>query len=117
MNVSVIRGFLSRSPDERVLPSGDRMVSLEVSVRSVNRPAESVPVSWPDAPNNVSMLEPGTEVLVFGRVRRRFFRAGGFTQSRTEVVAESVVPVRHPKKVQNVLAKAVQRLTEPEAER
>ena len=29
-----------------------------------------------------------------GRVRRRFFRAGGVTQSRTEVVADEVVPTR-----------------------
>lgn len=116
MNVCVIRGCLSRAPDERVLPSGDRMVSLEVSVRRNNRFAESVPVSWPDAPQNVSLLEPGTEVLVFGRVRRRFFRAGGFTQSRTEVVVEACVPTRHPKKAQNVIARAVQRLGEWEAE-
>lgn len=115
MNISVVRGFLSRSPDERILPSGDRMVSLEVSVRRPNHPTESVPVSWPDAPKNVSMLEPGTEVLVLGRVRRRFFRAAGFTQSRTEVVAESVVPVRHPKKVRTVLDRAVQRLIREES--
>ena len=28
-----------------------------------------------------------------GRVRRRFFRVGGSTQSRTEVVAEKVLPL------------------------
>ena len=36
----------------------------------------------------------GDEVLVTGRIRRRFFRAGGVTQSRTEVVATDVVPTR-----------------------
>ncbi|MDQ1437727.1 MAG: single-strand DNA-binding protein [Acidimicrobiaceae bacterium] len=112
MNVSVVQGHLSRSPEERILPSGDRLVSLEVSVRRPNQSTESVPVAWPDAPKNVTILEPGTEVLVLGRVRRRFFRAGGFTQSRTEVVAESVVPVRHPKKVQALLDKAAARLSE-----
>jgi hypothetical protein len=33
--------------------------------------------------------------VVVGRVRRRFFRAGPGTQSRTEVVAENVVPFSH----------------------
>lgn len=115
MNVCVVRGFLSRSPEERVLPSGDRMVSLEVSVRRPNHAAESVPVSWPEAPKNVVLLEPGTEVMVLGRVRRRFFRAGGFTQSRTEVVAERVVPCKHPKKTANLLARAAERLTQEAA--
>jgi single-strand DNA-binding protein len=33
---------------------------------------------------------------VLGRVRRRFFRAGGSTQSRTEVVVSAAVPTRRP---------------------
>ena len=110
MNVSVVRGYLSRSPEERILPSGDRMVTLEVSVRREHHATESVPVSWPDAPKNVTILEAGTEVMVLGRVRRRFFRAGGFTQSRTEVVAETVANVRHPKKVRALLDRAIERL-------
>jgi single-strand DNA-binding protein len=112
MNLCVVKGLLSRPPEERILPSGDRLVSLEVSIHRPNQRGESVPVSWPDAPQNVSMLDAGTPVFVLGRVRRRFFRAAGFTQSRTEVVAEAVVPVRQPKKVQALLDKAVDRLTE-----
>jgi single-strand DNA-binding protein len=42
-------------------------------------------------------------VVVTGRVRRRFFRAGGYTQSRTEVVADAVVPTRRRKRVDAVL--------------
>lgn len=113
MNVSVVKGYLSRPPEERVLPSGDRLVSLEVSVRRGERQkTESVPVSWPEAPQNVVLLAPGTEVVVLGRTRRRFFRAAGFLQSRTEVVAELVVPMRHPKKVRTLLDKAIERLSE-----
>ena len=111
MNLAVVRGRLSSAPQERTLPSGDRMVSLEVSVdRRGDQKTETVPVSWPDAPARATELEPGTAVLVLGRVRRRFFRAGGFTQSRTEVVAESVVPARQAKKVAAVLEKAAQQL-------
>jgi single-strand DNA-binding protein len=41
-----------------------------------------------------------------GRVRRRFFRAGGTTQSRTEVVADSVVPARQAKRARAAVEKA-----------
>jgi single-strand DNA-binding protein len=43
------------------------------------------------------------EVIVVGTVRRRFFRAGGATQSRTEVVADRIVPTRRTKDVQRSL--------------
>ncbi|HZQ26829.1 MAG TPA: single-stranded DNA-binding protein [Acidimicrobiales bacterium] len=110
LNLAVVQGRLSRAPEERVLPSGDRLVSLELSVLGTHQPTESVPVAWPKAPSNITMLEPGTHVLVRGRVRRRFFRAAGFTQSRTEVVAEVVVPVRHARKVAKLLDQAAERL-------
>lgn len=110
MNVAVIQGRVGKPPEERTLPSGDRIVQLEVAVRRIGHPGESVPVAWPNPPPNAGQLEPGTELLVLGRVRRRFFRAGGFTQSRTEVVAEKVVPVKHPKKVADVLGTAHDRL-------
>ena len=35
-------------------------------------------------------LEPGDEIVVVGRVRRRFFRAGGATASRVELEADVV---------------------------
>jgi single-strand DNA-binding protein len=112
MNIAVVQGHLSSAPSERALPSGDRIVTLEVSVRRAGERADTVPVAWPKPPPNAVDLEPGTRVMVLGRVRRRFFRAGGFTQSRTEVVADSVVPLRHPKKVAALLAKAAARLEE-----
>ena len=40
----------------------------------------------------------GADVVVLGSVRRRFFRAGGATQSRTEVVAEKVVAAPGPRR-------------------
>ena len=45
-------------------------------------------------------------MLVVGRVRRRFYRAGGSTQSRTEVVASAVVPLRRRAAVRRLLAEA-----------
>jgi single-strand DNA-binding protein len=113
MNVVVLHGSLSRPPEARELPSGDVLVSYEVTVPATeDRRAESVPVSWFEAPAGALDLEPDAEVVVVGRVRRRFFRAGGSTQSRTEVVAEQVVPARQVKRAQRAVLGALQQLEE-----
>jgi single-strand DNA-binding protein len=90
VNVAVLRGHLSRAPEVRTLPSGDVVVAYEVTVRPSDGPAETVPVAWPDAPVRAQRLAADTEVVVVGRVRRRFFRTGGVLASRTEVVADGV---------------------------
>jgi single-strand DNA-binding protein len=89
MNVVVIRGVLSSTSSARTLPSGSTVVSLEVSVESADGRV-GVPVSWLDPPV-VPHWEGGTEVLVRGHVRRRFFRTAAGTQSRTEVLAAEVI--------------------------
>ena len=109
-NVVVLQGRLTRPAELRSLPSGDQLVALEVSVRREGERAETAPVVWPDAPAVATSLDVDQEVLVVGRVRRRFFRAGGSTQSRTEVVAETVVPASQAKRARAALAKAAARL-------
>jgi len=42
-------------------------------------------------------------VVVVGVVRRRFFRAGGATQSRTEVLAEKVVRTSRTRAAQKLI--------------
>ena len=93
-NLTILVGTLSRDAELRTLPSGDHVLALEVTVRPEGAPAESVPVAWPSAPASAASWAAGEEILVTGRVRRRFFRAGGATQSRTEVVAARAVPIR-----------------------
>lgn len=93
-NLAVLNGTLSRAPEARQLPSGDALVSLEVTIRAPGRTSESVPVAWFEAPAASLEWVAGEEVVVVGRVRRRFFRSGGATQSRTEVVADAVIPAR-----------------------
>ena len=113
MNITVLRGRLSRPPELRELPSGDVLVGYDITIAATEgRRAESVPVVWPEAPAGAADLEPETEVVVVGRVRRRFFRAAGGTQSRTEVVAEAVVNARHTKRVAAALERAQARLAE-----
>lgn len=110
MNVSIVRGTLSHPPDTRVLASGTTVVSYDVTVRPDEGPAETVPVTWFDPPTAATSLVEGDEVLVTGRVRRRFYRAGGRTQSRTDVVADEVVRTRAKVRAARALQAAVDRL-------
>jgi len=103
-------GRVSRPAGHRVLPSGDRLVSLELSMAQPGRRTETVPVVWFEAPALATMLDVDEQAAVVGRVRRRFFRSGGSTQSRTEVVADTVVPLRRIQRAHKVLAEAVSRL-------
>lgn len=105
-NVVALVGKLARPAEPRELPSGDRLVAYEVTVERPGERAEGVPVVWIGAPASAADHDVGDAVVVVGRVRRRFFRAGGATQSRTEVVAEAVVPARHTKRAQAALARA-----------
>src|SRR5262245_6244495 len=91
MNVVILKGVLSRPAAARELPSGDMLVAYEVTTRDEagEGRADSVPVTWPGSHDN-ELFDTGTEVVVTGRIRRRYFRANGVTQSRTEVVADVV---------------------------
>lgn len=110
MNIVALRGRLSRPAEERTLGSGTRLVSYDVTVADPNGGrAETVPVVWFDPPTG-ALIDDGTEVVVVGRVRRRFFRAGGATGSRTEVVADVVVPATRAKRVASALERAQRRL-------
>jgi single-strand DNA-binding protein len=105
MNIVIVRGILSRPGECRTLPSGDCLVAYDLTVREGEGPAEIVPVVVPGEPAVVH--DEGTELLVTGRVRRRFFRAGGATQSRTEVVAEAVVVATDQRRVRRAIDRAL----------
>jgi single-strand DNA-binding protein len=104
----ILCGNLSSEPTVRDLPSWDRMYSYEVTVRENDRPASSVPVVLFAA--TAPTLATGSRVAVVGRVRRRFFRAGGATASRTEVVADEVVWLRRRRDSERVVRSASRRL-------
>lgn len=107
VNVAVLRGRLSRPATSRLLPSGDRLATFEVTVEQAGLRAETVPVVWFDAPASVAGLDVGEPVVAVGRVRRRFFRVGERTESRTEVVADRVVPVRQVDRAQRAIERAL----------
>ena len=111
VDLAVVVGTLSSDPVHQDLPSGSRLVRYEVTVRD-RTPAESVPVSWFDPPRPPRLAE-GDRLIVVGRVRRRFFRAGGATRSATEVVASSVCRPRSTTAAEAALAEAAAVLTRP----
>ena len=107
MNVVILRGCLSRPPEDRLLASGDHLVSYELTVARPGARAETVPVAWMEAPVSAADFAVGEEVVVVGWVRRRFFGRGGATQSRTEVSADRVLPARHKKRVRQAVDAAL----------
>jgi single-strand DNA-binding protein len=110
MNVVTLRGRLARPAEQRLLPSGDRLVAYEISVQGPEGRAETAPVVWFGAPAAAGAMDAEQEVVVVGRVRRRFFQSGGATQSRTEVVAEVVLPAGQAKRVAGALRAAAERV-------
>lgn len=111
MNIVVLRGALSSAPIVRELPSGSVLYCLEITTRVDGDAALSVPVVCAD-PRRPLDMETGDEVGVVGSVRRRFYRSGGVTQSRTEVVAERVVAVRRASDMQRLLRWAATRMAD-----
>jgi single-stranded DNA-binding protein len=116
MNVVVLQGTLSRPPVDRTLSSGTRLTAFEVTTRPPDGRAVSVPVVWFDAPIDVGSFDVGTDVVVVGEVRRRFFGTIAGTQSRTEVVASIVAKRSQRKRLErwiDAVVDEVGALTEP----
>ena len=107
LNLVVLRGRLSRDPALFTLPSGDVLANLEVTTRLRGASAETVPVVVVEPSAAVLELQAGELVVVTGRVQRRFFRAGGATQSRTRVTADRVVRARHKGRSRAAIDRAV----------
>jgi single-strand DNA-binding protein len=104
LNLAVVRGEVSSPPDVRVLPSETVLVQLQVTTR-LESETLSTPVAVWNPPAWVEELEPGTEVVVVGRVRRRFFRAAGATASRVELEADVVARAGDRRRVRAAMRK------------
>lgn len=86
-------GRVSGVPEERVLPSGDRVAVARVVVPRASggrRTKQRVDVvdcaAWTArARRSVVRWASGDTVAVEGALRRRFYRSGGRTASRVEV--------------------------------
>lgn len=113
-NVTVIRGTVHGEPHVRDLPAGGVVAQFDVTTRircDGRESSVSVPIAWNDpTAAQLGVVVAGAELVVVGTVRRRFFRVGGSTQSRTEVVADTVIPARRHKRVSAALREAADRL-------
>ena len=101
-NEVVLVGRVPAAPEERELPSGDRLVTwrLVVGRGPVRRPPEGVRpttvdtldcVAWTAATRRAAAALRADDVVeVRGALRRRFWRAGAAAASRCEVEASSV---------------------------
>jgi single-strand DNA-binding protein len=105
LNLAVVRGTVSSPPDARVLPSDTRLVQLQVTTRLIDETL-SMPVSCWNPAAWVEALVPGDEIVVVGRVRRRFFRAAGATASRVELEADVVARAGDRRRVQAAVRRA-----------
>jgi single-strand DNA-binding protein len=112
MSVVFVRGVVTRDPDIRTLADGATLASFDLTVDVEGSPRTSVPVALPLDAKHLDPPLAGDEVVVLGEVRRRFFRAGGSTQSRTEVMAEQLVPATDRRRVRRLLTSVSERLAE-----
>jgi single-strand DNA-binding protein len=102
-----LTGRVSGPPERRALPSGDEVVRFRLVVRRDDGASDTVPIQVGPAPGpggrrrpgqsgrralaGAERLRPGSRVAVHGRLRRRWWEAGGARRSRLEVVADEVV--------------------------
>jgi single-strand DNA-binding protein len=105
-NLVVLQGHVSSEPRRSDLPSGTTLLQIEVTTPG-DGARLSVPVVWFDPKREFTAAD---EVTVLGHVRRRFYRTGGGTQSRTEVVAECIVATRRRRDVKRLVGRAIEAL-------
>ncbi len=112
-NIVILRGRLTRTPEHRVLASGSVLLTADVTVRPPEGQADTVPVVWFDPPERALRFDQGDDIVAVGRVRRRFFRSGGATVSRTEVVVTTLVSARAPARVRTAISDALESISLP----
>lgn len=103
VNAVHLVGRVTAAPVERELPSGDRVVTLRVTLDRPTGPTkhgggrrqvDAIDLACWSEPTRRSaeQVGPGDRVAVHGALRRRFYRAGSATLSRYEVEVQRLVP-------------------------
>jgi len=91
LNLAVLAGTLIAEPVISELSTGEIVASLSVRSTDAKGRKCSSPVRWVDPGRAVHRLHADQDVVIIGRVVRRFFRSGGQVISRTEIVASNVL--------------------------
>ena len=102
-NLAAVRGALTTEVRISELATGSVVHNFEVKTAD-GEAVHVVPVAWYD-PVRPPRLQRGDEVVVVGALRRRWFRAGASSQSRTELMA-SCVARSSSTRAQRALARA-----------
>ena len=108
INLVILVGEVTSPVVSRTLASGDMASSFDIATVTESGRV-SVPVS---VTGECDIATVGAELCVVGYVRRRFFRSGAGVTSRTEVVAESVVPMRRRAQARKIATRALENLSE-----
>jgi single-strand DNA-binding protein len=103
-DIAVLRGVIASDPVRRVVADGTELVSFDLAI-TLPTGRVGVPVVWPEPGGRAPV--PGSEVVVVGAVRRRFFNVAGATQTRTEVVADRVVRATATAAVRSAIGRVV----------
>lgn len=112
-NLVLLRGTITNEPVVRALASGNSVTNVELST-DVDGRAVTVPVAVPD---HAVTVGAGDTVVAIGYVRRRFFRVGGVTQSRTEVVTAELIKTTRRRTVQRVIERVIDTIGADESPR
>lgn len=107
-NLVFLRGRVTSPPVVRDLASGSVLATVQVTTGGGDGPAVSVPIAWWDPGPAVEQVGEGDEIVVIGRVRRRFFRSGERTASRVEVEALAVVSAGNRRRVRTLVRRVHQ---------
>jgi len=95
-------GLISKGPEERILPSGDALVSFRLRVpRDPERDGKRPGSDWVDCAvwtgrlrRSVMRWLPGDEVELTGALRRRVYRSGGGPVALVEIEVASARRLR-----------------------
>lgn len=104
INLVALVGTMHGPARLRVLASGEQVVNLDLRVQPEGAKAQTLPVSWFEAPTRALDINEGDELVVVGRMRRQWFSG---KSNFTDVMAEAVVPVRSKAKARKALGRAM----------
>jgi hypothetical protein len=108
MNIAIVNGTVISRPVERTLGTGELATSFDVVTESTDGRL-TVPVNWVTTVS--TLISEGDVVLAVGSVRRRFFQSGGAVQSRTELLASDVIPVRRKAAIRRALEASIETIS------